>query len=206
MCKPRQAGKNIRPKRSFHSRVTAILEDVVPKLLSKCDQLLSLPSGKQRAKWVKPATAALQSLLAEHSQTYDIIQRFVFERPGWAKGGNCERVKEWEAFVCTFLTVGLGNNQMLSIKSEGQRIGCPIYAAKRSRGGGWAACGAYSEHNVIQHNFQIMRINQTIGDITDGKFSLKTKVLNITYRMREGVRMVRKWWRNDTSTAADLFT
>lgn len=38
-------------------------------------------------------------------------------------------------FVSTFLTVGIGNSQMLSITSEGQRIDCPIYLMKRSRGG-----------------------------------------------------------------------
>lgn len=169
----------IRPKSCFHYRIISLLEDVKPKPLLKCNQLVSLPSEKQHAKWVKSATAALHSLLVE--QTYDIIQCSVFERPGWAKGGLCEWVKEWEAFVCTFLTVSFGNNQMLSIKSEEERIGCPIYLAKRSRGGGWAVCGACSDHSVIQNNVQINKINKTIGEITAGYFSLKSSVLNVTY-------------------------
>ena len=64
----------------------------------------------------------------------------------WAKeqekGGNYEKGKEREAFVSTFLTVGIGNSQMLSIISEGQRIDCPICVMKRSRGGGCEASGA----------------------------------------------------------------
>lgn len=50
--------------------------------------------------------------------------------------GSCEKMEEMEAFVSTFLTVGIGNSQMLSITTEGQRIDWPIYLMKRSRGGG----------------------------------------------------------------------
>lgn len=51
-------------------------------------------------------------------------------------------MEEMEAFVSTFLTVGIGNSQMLSITTEGQRIDWPIYLMKRSRGGGGGVSGA----------------------------------------------------------------
>lgn len=62
---------------------------------------------------------------------------------GSKKGEETVRkMEEMEAFVSTFLTVGIGNGQMLSITSEGRRIDCPIYLMKRSRGGGGGVSGA----------------------------------------------------------------
>lgn len=81
-------------------------------------------------------------------------------------GGNCEKGKEREAFVSPFLTVGIGNSQMLSITSEGQRIDCPIYLMKRSRGGGVGGKWGIAKTVTMpypKNSFQRRKINHSMA-------------------------------------------